>query len=62
MPKKSRKSKPACTVCGGFMKITRLIPAAHIYPELKTYRCNECGVPRTVEHEHELRIEAAPAP
>jgi hypothetical protein len=61
MPTKSRKSKPACGVCGGFMKVTRVIPAAHIYPELRTYRCNECGVSRTVENEKELEGEASVA-
>lgn len=57
--KKSRKSKPACGVCGGLMKLTRLIPAAHIFPELRSYRCNECGVTRTVEDEKELEEGAA---
>ncbi len=61
MPRKSRKSAPKCAVCGGKMKIRGLIPAAHIYPELKTYQCGECGVSRTVEDERELAASATSA-
>jgi hypothetical protein len=36
------------------MKLKRIIPAAHIFPELKTFQCTGCGNLRTVEDEREL--------
>jgi hypothetical protein len=38
------------------MTLKRVIPAAHIFPELKTYQCRVCGNLRTVEHEAELAM------
>ena len=63
MPKKrnatrkvtSRKvAAPKCAVCADTMKLKRVIPAAHIFPELKTFQCAGCGNLRTVEDEREL--------
>jgi hypothetical protein len=63
MPKKrngARKvAEPRCTVCADLMKLKRVIPAAHIFPELKTFQCIGCGNLRTVEDQREL---AAPEP
>jgi hypothetical protein len=36
------------------MKLGTVIPAAHIFPELKTFQCVGCGNRRTVEDEAEL--------
>jgi hypothetical protein len=63
MPKKrnaARKlAEPKCTVCADRMKLKRIIPAAHIFPELKTYQCVGCGNLRTVEDERELAVAEA---
>ena len=60
MPRKPKAAKkaaaPKCEICAGLMKLKRVIPAAHIFPELKTYQCRVCGNLRTVEHEAELAI------
>ena len=55
---------PHCLVCDGVMTVKRVIPAAHIFPELKTYQCEDCGVMRSVENEQELApvaVEMVPA-
>jgi hypothetical protein len=49
-----KKARPKCWVCGGILKIKGVIPAAHTYPELRTYQCNDCGAMRTIESEQEL--------
>ena len=57
MSKKSKALlKPAlkCELCEGSLKLKKVIPAAHIFPELRTYGCVECGVLRSVEDEAEL--------
>jgi hypothetical protein len=36
------------------MKLRSIIPAAHIFPELKTFQCVGCGSRRTVEDVIEL--------
>jgi hypothetical protein len=57
MPKKSTGLlKPAlkCELCEGTLKLKTVIPAAHIFPELRTYECVECGALRSVENEAEL--------
>jgi hypothetical protein len=36
------------------MKLKSVIPAAHIFPELKTFQCTGCGNRRTVEDISEL--------
>jgi hypothetical protein len=36
------------------MTLKTVIPAAHIFPELKTFQCVGCGLLRTVENESEL--------
>jgi len=57
MRKKSKAPlKPAlkCELCEGILKLKKVIPAAHIFPELRTYACVECGVLRSVEDEAEL--------
>jgi hypothetical protein len=57
MPKKSKaRLKPAlrCELCEGSLKLKKVIPAAHIFPELRTYGCVECGALRSVEDEAEL--------
>ena len=45
---------PACAVCDGILTLRKVIPAAHIFPELRTYQCFECGHLRTVEDDCEL--------
>jgi hypothetical protein len=57
MPRKPRAPrKPAlkCELCEGDLQLKKVIPAAHIFPELRTYACVECGVLRSVEDEAEL--------
>jgi hypothetical protein len=58
MPRKRKSTRtvagPKCPICNGFMKLGTVIPAAHIFPELKTYQCVGCGNRRTVEDEAEL--------
>ena len=57
MPKKSTGLlKPAlkCELCEGNLTLKKIIPAAHVFPELRTYECVECGVLRSVEDETEL--------
>ena len=57
--KKSAARKVAeqkCAICADTMKLKRVIPAAHIFPELKTFQCVGCGNLRTVEHEAELAV------
>jgi uncharacterized Zn finger protein len=54
--KAPKRAKAACGICGGTMKLHRVIPAAHIFPELKTFQCCECGNLRTVEDVIELAI------
>jgi acetone carboxylase gamma subunit len=49
-----RPKGPHCLVCDGVMTVKRVIPAAHIFPELRTYQCEDCGVMRSVESEKEL--------
>ena len=59
-PKAAKKSAvPKCEICAGLMILKRVIPAAHIFPELKTYQCRVCGNLRTVEHDAELAIPEA---
>ena len=61
MRKKSKAPlKPAlkCELCEGILKLKKVIPAAHIFPELRTYACVECGVLRSVEDEAELLADA----
>jgi len=41
------------------MKLRTVIPAAHIFPELKTFQCVGCGNRRTVEDESELCLPEA---
>ena len=60
MAKKRHSAKklahPKCGICAGFMKLKRTIPAAHIFPELKTFQCTGCGFLRTVEDQAELAV------
>ena len=39
----------SCRVCGGPMLLVRTIPAVAHLPELRTFRCQCCGVLRTDE-------------
>jgi len=57
MPRKPKGPlKPAlkCELCEGSLKLKKVIPAAHIFPELRTYGCVDCGMLRSVEDEAEL--------
>jgi hypothetical protein len=45
---------PRCPICFENMYLKGIIPAAHIFPELKTFSCTGCGNLRTVENEAEL--------
>jgi hypothetical protein len=57
MRKKPRgllKSALKCELCEGSLKLKKVIPAAHVFPELRTYACVECGVLRSVEDEADL--------
>jgi hypothetical protein len=62
MPRK-RKAKvvagPKCAICDGIMNLKKVIPRAHVFPELRTYQCAGCGNLRTVEDESELVIAEA---
>jgi hypothetical protein len=53
---KKTKVRNQCGICGQFMKLKRVIPKAHIFPELKTFQCGGCGNLRTVEEESELAL------
>jgi hypothetical protein len=47
---KARKSPgPTCSICSDTMKLKSVIPAAHIFAELKTFQCGGCGNLRTME-------------
>jgi hypothetical protein len=63
MAKKRKTAKqvagPKCEICDGAMKLKRVIPAAHIFPELKTFQCMGCGLLRTVEDVAELATPEA---
>ncbi|HEX3993716.1 MAG TPA: hypothetical protein VHX39_21310 [Acetobacteraceae bacterium] len=52
--KANRANGPACPICLGAMTLRSTIPPAHIFPELRTYRCDGCGNLRTVEDERDL--------
>jgi hypothetical protein len=60
MPRQAKQKRKSaghlCPVCSGTMRLKSKIPAAHVFPELKTFRCLECGNLRTVEDEVELAI------
>jgi hypothetical protein len=45
---------PMCPICLGAMTLRSTIPQAHIFPELRTYQCADCGNLRTVEDETDL--------
>ncbi|HYI26550.1 MAG TPA: hypothetical protein VD863_01755 [Bradyrhizobium sp.] len=47
-------AQPKCSICAEPMRIKTIIPAAHIFPELKTFQCRGCGNLRTVEDIAEL--------
>jgi hypothetical protein len=49
-----RPAEPKCEICAATMTLKTVIPAAHIFPELKTFQCVGCGLLRTVENESEL--------
>jgi hypothetical protein len=52
MAKKKKERKLAgltCAICADTMKLKRVIPAAHIFAELKTFQCDGCGNLRTLE-------------
>lgn len=62
MPKKrkpARKAGPMCPICSEPMQLKMTIPKAHIFAELKTFQCGECGNLRTVEDEIELAAPEA---
>jgi hypothetical protein len=40
---------PTCAICAGTMELKSVIPAAHIFAELKTFQCHGCGNLRTLE-------------
>ena len=40
---------PTCVICSGTMKLKSVIPAAHIFAELKTFQCDGCGNLRSME-------------
>jgi len=50
---------PGCPICLGAMTLSTTIPQAHIFPELRTYRCDGCGYLKTVEDEGELSVRQA---
>ena len=58
MPRQRKSTRkvagPKCSICDGLMKLGMVIPAAHTFPELKTFQCVGCGNRRTVEDEAEL--------
>ena len=52
MAKKKKQPKRAgltCAICADTMKLKSVIPAAHIFAELKTFQCDGCGNLRTLE-------------
>jgi hypothetical protein len=55
-PKKSKVVLPKCAICLDKMQLKKVIPAAHIFPELRTFQCVGCGNLRTVEDVAELAI------
>jgi hypothetical protein len=58
-PKKAKAALPKCAICAETMKLKSTIPAAHIFPELKTFQCVGCGNRRTVEDVAELAVPEA---
>lgn len=34
---------PACATCGGPMSLVRVLPKLGGLPELRTFRCGDCG-------------------
>ncbi len=63
MAKKQKSTKratgPACPICSDRMKLKSVIPAAHIFPELRTFQCAGCGNLRTDEVELVPEIQRA---
>ena len=60
-PKRAKVTDPKCGICAETMKLKSIIPAAHIFPELKTFQCAGCGNRRTVEDAAELATPEAVA-
>ena len=52
--KAAKKIAAKCAICEGKLKLKTVIPAAHIYPEMRTFQCDGCGYLRTVENDSEL--------
>ena len=52
--RKVEKKFPKCPICEGAVRLKTIIPAAHIFPEMRTFQCACCGYLRTVENESEL--------
>jgi len=42
---------PICLICGSPMAVDRVHPKVGRFPELKTFRCDNCGDVRTIEQE-----------
>lgn len=52
-------AQPKCSICSEPMRLKTVIPAAHIFAELKTFQCSGCGNLRTVEDIAELATPEA---
>jgi hypothetical protein len=54
--RKAKAAEPKCAICAETMELKKVIPKAHIFPELRTYQCTACGNLRTVEDESGLVV------
>ena len=65
MAKKKKQARklagPTCAICADTMKLKSVIPAAHIFAELKTFQCDGCGNLRTLEDAELAASEAMQA-
>ena len=50
----SMAEKTACIVCGAPMTLERVTPKLGALPELRTFRCIECGIVRTRDSKEDI--------
>jgi DNA-directed RNA polymerase subunit M/transcription elongation factor TFIIS len=48
------KHRPACPNCGRSMHLTRTTPRSGGLPDVRTYKCGECGVWATTAADDEV--------
>jgi hypothetical protein len=51
------RSSSNCPVCGGAMKIMRIIPKVALLLDLRTFQCVDCGHVRQIPLEHAAPLQ-----